>query len=127
MSTKVSESVFWARYLFRIGAAQEEEAARQVIRREAQARALADGRVESHWDDDDQPVTGAGVAAAAADGDIPDDVAAKLLSDYEKEVEGRVAAAAAAAGLRCKEKDDMVLVSRAGESGRTSPGKGKTT
>ena len=104
---QVSELAFWARYLFRIHVLREEEATRQIIRKEAQARAQSEGRVQGdlNWDEDE----------------IPEDVASQLLADYEKECEGR---GQKRGSLRCKEKDDMVVVSRAGESGRTSPGKG---
>ena len=117
MSTRdelqVSELAFWARYLFRIHVLREEEATRQIIRKEAQARAQSEGRVQGdlNWDEDE----------TLPPNEIPEDVASQLLADYEKECEGR---GQKRGSLRCKEKDDMVVVSRAGESGRTSPGKG---
>ena len=45
--------------------------------------------------------------------EIPEELQAKLLSDYEKERKET---------LRCRDKDDMVLVSRPGET--DSPSKG---
>lgn len=51
---KVSEQLFWARYLFRIHVAREEETKRQIIRKEAQIRAQADAKAsELNWDDGD--------------------------------------------------------------------------
>ena len=50
-----------------------------------------------------------------------------MLADYEKECQSRLVAGGdeAKGSLKCKEKGDMVLVSRSGElSGSTSPGKG---
>lgn len=44
--------MFWARYLFRIHAAREEETKRQIIRKEAQVRAQADIKDNDlNWDD----------------------------------------------------------------------------
>ena len=49
---KVSETMFWARYLFRIHVAREEETKRQIIRKDAQVRAQADTKErELNWDD----------------------------------------------------------------------------
>ena len=55
--------------------------------------------------------------------EISDEVAGKLLQEYEKECQGRLSSDDKGE-LKCKEKGDMVLVSRSGESGSTSPGKG---
>ena len=57
--------------------------------------------------------------------EIPEDVQKKLLADYEKECQSRLAAGDEKGSLKCKEKGDMVLVSRSGDSGSTSPGKGE--
>lgn len=56
--------------------------------------------------------------------EIPEEVQSKLLAEYEKECQGRLSNDDKGE-LKCKEKGDMVLVSRSGESGSTSPGKGK--
>ena len=49
---QVTEPVFWARYLFRIHVVKEEDAQRQVIRKEAQVRAQVEGRPDDlNWDD----------------------------------------------------------------------------
>ncbi len=51
-SFQVSEPLFWARYLFRIHVAREEEAQRQVIRKEAQIRAQTEAKANDlNWDD----------------------------------------------------------------------------
>ena len=55
--------------------------------------------------------------------EISDEVAGKLLQEYERECQGRLSRDNKSE-LKCKEKGDMVLVSRSGESGSTSPGKG---
>lgn len=55
--------------------------------------------------------------------EIPEEIQSKLLSDYEKECQVRLSSDDKSE-LKCKEKGDMVLVSRSGESGSTSPGKG---
>lgn len=49
---KVPEALFWARYLFRIHVAREEETQRQLIRKEAQVRAQADTKGDDlNWDE----------------------------------------------------------------------------
>ena len=55
--------------------------------------------------------------------EIPEDLQSQLLADYEKECQSRLAGEEKDR-LKCKEKGDMVLVSRSGDSGSTSPGKG---
>jgi len=55
--------------------------------------------------------------------EIPEEVQSQLLADYEKECEGRVPTVKKGT-LKCKEKDDMVLVTMSGDSGSTSPSKG---
>ena len=55
--------------------------------------------------------------------EIPEEVQSKLLAEYEKECQGRLSEDKSE--LKCKEKGDMVLVSRSGESGSTSPAKGR--
>lgn len=56
--------------------------------------------------------------------EIPEELQSKLLAEYEKECQVRLSSDDKGE-LKCKEKGDMVLVSRSGESGSTSPGKGK--
>lgn len=58
--------------------------------------------------------------------EIPEDLQHKLLADYEKECQGR-SVGDDKQSLKCKEKDDMVVVSRTGDSGTTSPGKGTSS
>ncbi|XP_059353508.1 BSD domain-containing protein 1-B-like isoform X2 [Daphnia carinata] len=112
--SKVSEAMFWARYLFRIHVVREEETKRQIIRKEAQVRAQADIKGNDlNWDDDE---------ILTSPEEIPEEVQSKLLAEYEKECQGRLASEDKGE-LKCKEKGDMVLVSRSGESGSTSPGK----
>lgn len=55
--------------------------------------------------------------------EIPEEVQSKLLAEYEKECQTRLVNDEKGE-LKCKEKGDMVLVSRSGESGSTSPGRG---
>lgn len=55
--------------------------------------------------------------------EIPEDLQSQLLADYEKECKNRLTGDEKEQ-LKCKEKGDMVLVSRSGDSGSTSPGKG---
>lgn len=58
--------------------------------------------------------------------EIPEDLQSQLLADYEKECKSRLSGEEKDQ-LKCKEKGDMVLVSRSGESGSTSPGKGTSS
>lgn len=55
--------------------------------------------------------------------EIPEEIQSKLLAEYEKECKTRLGDEKGE--LKCKEKGDMVLVTRSGESGSTSPGKGR--
>ena len=52
---KVSETLFWSRFLFRIHVAREEETKRQIIRKDAQIRAQSDIKSgnDLNWDDGD--------------------------------------------------------------------------
>lgn len=112
--SQVSEPLFWARYLFRIHVAREEEAQRQVIRKEAQIRAQTEAKANDlNWDDDE---------VLTSPEEIPEDLQSQLLADYEKECKNRLTGDEKEQ-LKCKEKGDMVLVSRSGDSGSTSPGK----
>jgi len=114
--SKVPESIFWARYLYRIHVAREKETQRLLIRKEAQITAEVDAKEKDlNWDNAD-------VLVKTPD-DIPEEVQSKLLAEYEKECEGRVAPANTGrkGSLKCKEKGDMVLVTMSGDSGSTSP------
>jgi len=112
--SKVPESIFWARYLYRIHVAREKETKRQLIRKEAQVIKQDTAQDnEISWGEDDMLKT--------VD-EIPEEVQSQLLADYEKECEGRVPTVKKGT-LKCKEKDDMVLVTMSGDSGSTSPSK----
>jgi len=112
--SKVPESIFWARYLYRIHVAREKETKRQLIRKEAQINNQADNQdSELSWGEDETLKT--------AD-EIPEEVQSQLLAEYEKECEGRVPTVKKGT-LKCKEKDDMVVVTMSGDSGSTSPSK----
>ena len=50
---KVSETLFWSRYLFRIHVAREEETKRQIIRKDAQIQSDIKSGNDLNWDDGD--------------------------------------------------------------------------
>jgi len=72
--TDVSHKLFWARYFYKVHLIEKQEVKRQVLKKRAEKTKEEDGDAEINWDDDDELDT------------IPEDVQAKLLSEYEQEL-----------------------------------------
>merc|ERR1712136_168219 len=93
--SKVPETIFWARYLYRIHVAREKETKRQLIREEAQ--------IKNQTDNTDNEISWGGDDTLKTVDDIPEEIQSQLLAEYEKECEGRVPTVKKGK-LKCEEK-----------------------